>query len=188
MFYFTIRPFSRKSIRFSIFEIICLQLLSQVRMFIQVLETYNNIFSFTYKNILKNKTYLFLLKKIRPKLNPFFSKKSLFNKFFKPIPENKEASIGEVHQQANYFISLIEDPLWKSICTEMADMMGPSAVLKICDSRLGSFSHHHKTMDLYCQTEEIAQFTRQYSFVILGSLQRYFPTVKDLQIKINSSS
>ena len=155
-------------------------------MFIQVLETYNNLFSLTTENILKNTAYLFLLKNIKPKLNPFFSKKSLFNKFFKPIPENKEASIGEVHQQANHFISLIEDPLWKSICTEMADMMGPSAVLKMCGSRLGSFSHHHKTMELYCQTEEIAQFTRQYSFVILGSLQRYFPMMKNLQIKIKS--
>ena len=157
-------------------------------MFIQVLETYNNLFSLTTENTLKNKACLFFLKKIRPKLNPFSSKKSLSNTFFKPISEDKEASIGEIHQQVNHFISLIEDPLWKSICTEMTDMMGPSAVLKMCDSRLGSFSHHHKTMELYCQTEERAQFTRQYSFVILGSLQRYFPTVKDLRIKINYSS
>ena len=156
-------------------------------MFIQALETYNNLFSFTYKNILKNKTYLFILKKIRPKLNPFLLKKNLSNAFFKPMPEDKEASIGDIHQQVNHFISLIEDPLWKSICTEMADMMGVSAVLKIYSSRLGSFSHHHKTMELYCQTEEIAQFANQYSFIILGSLQRYFPTVKDLKIKINSS-
>ncbi len=157
-------------------------------MFIQVLETYNNLFSLTNENTLKNKAYLFLLKKIRPKLIPFSSKESLSNTFFKPMPEDKEASIGDIHQQVNHFISLIEDPLWKSICTEMIDMMGASAVLKIYSSRLGSFSPQHKTIDLYCQTEETAQFTRQYSFVILGSLQRYFPTVKDLKIKINSSS
>ena len=156
-------------------------------MFIQVLETYNNLFFFTNKNIFKIKAYLFLLKKIRPKLNPFSSNESLSNTFFKPMPEDKEASIGDIHQQVNHFISLIEDPLWKSICTEMVDMMGASTVLKIYSSRLGSFSHHHKTMELYCQTEEIAQFANQYSFIILGSLQRYFPTVKDLKIKINSS-
>ena len=62
-------------------------------------------------------------------------------------------------------------------------MMGPFAVLKMWDSKLGSFSHHHKTMNLYCQTEETSQFIRPYSFVILGSLQRYFPMLKDLKVK-----
>lgn len=115
-----------------------------------------------------------------------FSSNQLSNTFFKDAPQDRKISIDEIHHQVTYCLSLIEDPLWKSICTEMTNMMGPSAVLKMWDSRLGSFSHQHKTMNLYCQTEEIAQFTRQYSFVVLGSLQRYFPMMKNLKVKIKS--
>jgi hypothetical protein len=93
-------------------------------------------------------------------------------------------SFEEAYSQAKHRVSLIEDPLWKSVCAEMVDMMGPLAVLKMWNSSLGAFSHQHKTINLYCQTEEIAQFIHQYSFVVLGSLQRYFPMMKDLQIKI----
>lgn len=95
-------------------------------------------------------------------------------------------SFEEAYSQVKHCLSLIKDPLWKSICTEMIEMMGPSAVLKMWDSCLGSFSYQHKTMSIYCQTQKVAQFVRQYSFVILGSLQRYFPMMKDLKVKIKS--
>lgn len=108
------------------------------------------------------------------------------NQLSNNTPQDRKTSIDEIHHQVTYCLSLIEDPLWKSICTEMTNMMGPSAVLKMWDSRLGSFSHQQKTMNLYCQTEEIAQFIQQYSFVILGSLQQYFPMMKDLKVKIKS--
>lgn len=94
------------------------------------------------------------------------------------------APIDEIQHHAQYCLSLIEDPLWKFVCTDITDMMGPSAVLKIWNSSLGSFSYQDKTIEVYCHAEEIAQFIRQYSFVILGSLQRYFPAMKDLKIKI----
>ena len=97
--------------------------------------------------------------------------------------EDNEVSFEEAYSQAKHCLSLIEDPLWKSVCIEIANMMGPLAVLKTWECRLGSFSHQHKTINLYCQTEEISQFIRPYSFVILGSLQRYFPMLKDLKVK-----
>ncbi|MBY0291814.1 MAG: hypothetical protein K2W92_00790 [Alphaproteobacteria bacterium] len=112
------------------------------------------------------------------------SKKEHFHELEQELPHNNQISFEEAYSQVKRCLSLIEDPLWKSICTEMTDMMGPFAVLKMWDSRLGSFSRQYKTMDLYCQTEEVAQFIRQYSFVILGSLQRYFPMMKDLRIKL----
>jgi hypothetical protein len=111
------------------------------------------------------------------------SKKDHFHELEQELPPSDQISFEIAYSQAKQCLSLIEDPLWKSVCIEIANMMGPFAVLKMWDSKLGSFSHHHKTMNLYCQTEEISQFIRPYSFVILGSLQRYFPMLKDLKVK-----
>ncbi|MBY0292652.1 MAG: hypothetical protein K2W92_05120 [Alphaproteobacteria bacterium] len=126
------------------------------------------------------------IKKATNRCSPPLSsaKNELFHEGEQKLFPHDHISFEEAYAQVKNCLSLIKDPLWKSVCIEMTDMMGPSAVLKMWNSRLGSFSHHHKTMDLYCQTEEIAQFIRQYSFVILGSLQRYFPMIKEVKIKI----
>jgi len=76
---------------------------------------------------------------------------------------------------------LIEDPLWDRVCAEMVSIMGPAA-LQIRNVQLGVLSSHDKIVDLYCQTEEIAQFIGRYDFLLLGSLQQYFPALKELRI------
>jgi hypothetical protein len=83
---------------------------------------------------------------------------------------------------------LIEDPLWKSVCTEMTDLMGSSPVQKMWDSKLGTFCSEGKSIDLCCPTDEAAQFVDQYSFLILGSLQRYFPAIKTLKTKVEHAN
>ena len=107
--------------------------------------------------------------------------------FEQGLLNSDQISFEEAYSQAKRHLSLIEDPLWKAVCTEMVNMMGPLAVLRMWNSSLGSFSYQHRVMDLYCQTEEIAEFIHQYSFVILGSLQRYFPMIKDLKITVNQA-
>ena len=132
----------------------------------------------------KNNTHLSPLRKSQPKPKLFCSKNGSHHEFEQELLYSDQMSFEEAYSQAKHCVSLIEDPLWKSVCTEMVNMMGPLAVLKIWNSSLGTFSHQQKTINLYCQTEKIAQFIHQYSFVVLGSLQRYFPMMKDLQIKI----
>ena len=132
----------------------------------------------------KNNTHLSPLRRCQSKPKLSVSKHDPYHEFGQKLLNSDQISFEEAYSEAKYRLSLIEDPLWKSVCTEMVDMMGPLAVLKMWNSSLGLFSHQHKTMDLYCQTEEIVQFICQYSFVVLGSLQRYFPMMKDLQVKI----
>jgi hypothetical protein len=113
-------------------------------------------------------------------------KTPLGNKVFhttKTLQNQKTNSINERCHNHNCF-SLIEDPLWKSVCTEMTDLMGPSPIQKMWDSKLGAFCSEGKSIDLCCPTEETAQFINQYSFLILGSLQRYFPAIKTLKTRI----
>lgn len=108
------------------------------------------------------------------------------DKFFKN--KTDKFSFEDSHSQAKSYLSRIQDPLWKSVCTEMVDIMGPSSVHKIWNSKLGSYCTRGKTMEFCCPTDETAQFVNQYSFLILGSLQRYFPTLKHLIIKVTQAS
>lgn len=85
--------------------------------------------------------------------------------------------------QAKYYLSLIKDPLWQHVCTEVISMMGPRCNLEIWNSRIGVISFDNKTIEIYCQTEELTQLLQQFDFVVLGSLQRYFPSIKKLIIK-----
>lgn len=90
----------------------------------------------------------------------------------------------DIYSQAKRCISLIEDPLWKRICAEVFTMMGHDSVLKIEKATLGSFSPEDKTIELCCQTEDVARFIHEYSFVIIGILKKYFPCINSLSIKI----
>ncbi|MBY0272317.1 MAG: hypothetical protein K2X02_02715 [Alphaproteobacteria bacterium] len=124
-------------------------------------------------------------------MNSLSSSKSSFL-FKKKLPHKitKNNSKKDLHLNNNLsphekqLLSHIEDPLWKSVCTEVTDLMGSSPIQKMWDSKLGSYCSEADAMDLCCPTDETAQFINQYSFLILGSLQRYFPAIKTLKTKV----
>ena len=99
--------------------------------------------------------------------------------------QSEEFLLDILYVQARKFVSLIEDPLWKNICSEVIKIMGPLSVLKIWESCLGAFAAQDPLMEIHCKNEDTAQFFQQYAFVILGNLQNYFPSIKCLKIKIN---
>ncbi|MBX9621581.1 MAG: hypothetical protein K2X28_06105 [Alphaproteobacteria bacterium] len=123
---------------------------------------------------------------LRPdlKINISSSRKSSFFEILRESSQTGKISFENSKSQAEQSLSLIEDPLWKSICNEMTDLMGSPPVEKVLDSKLGTFCSEGKSIDLCCPTDEAAQFVDQYSFLILGSLQRYFPAVKTLKTKV----
>jgi hypothetical protein len=87
---------------------------------------------------------------------------------------------GEKHTNVNHCISIIKDPLWRHICQDVMGMMGPASALKIWKSKLGQLSAQDKILTIICENEETSAFVQQYDFVILGSLQKYFPALKQL--------
>ncbi len=89
----------------------------------------------------------------------------------------------DTRSQAQYDLSLIEDPLWKQVCIDFIQMMGSACILEIGGSQLGSISPQGKTIDILCQTGEIATFFQQYHFVIIESLRPYFPSLKEVRVK-----
>jgi hypothetical protein len=119
----------------------------------------------------------------RPGLISSLPDHTLSHLSFQELLKNSEILFDDSLAHAKRCISLIEDPLWKHICNEVMHIMGPLSVLKIWNSKLGALSSQDKIIDLYCQTEESAQFVQQYAFIILGSLKYYFPVLKKLRIR-----
>lgn len=99
------------------------------------------------------------------------------------ILQCQNGTLDHEYAQAKECIAKIEDPLWKCVCQDVMTMMGPVSLLKISNSILGEACAQNKSIDIYSPTEKTAQFIKEYSFVILGSLQTYFPTLKQLNVK-----
>lgn len=143
---------------------------------------------FIKTKIFKSKASSPSIKKLELKLNASFPRKSSSFEISRDSTQINKISLEDSDLQAKYSLSCIEDPLWKFVCTEMVDIMGPSSVQKIWDSKLGSYCPGDKTIEFCCLTNEAAQFVNQYSFLILGSLQRYFPAVKTLKTKVEHAN
>ncbi len=101
--------------------------------------------------------------------------------------QNSFDTVDENHSQIKYYLSLIDDPLWKKVCRHVEDMMGPLSVVKIWECKLGFFSSEENNIEIDCKTEEAAQFLTRYAFVILGGLKQYFPQIKKINVNCESS-
>ncbi len=116
-----------------------------------------------------------------------FSKKDAFRKFSRKQSRNTKILCCDATLfKTQHCISLIKDPLWKRICSEIIEIMAPHLVLKICDSQLGPVAPGEREVDLYCQKEEIVQLIEPYAFIILTALKPYFPALKEVRITYKS--
>ena len=118
-------------------------------------------------------------------LNPHAVSLSLSNTLSAQLTQRKV--VDENHSQIKYYLSLIDDPLWKKVCRHVEDMMGPLSVVKIWECKLGSFSSERQNIEINCKTEETAQFLTRYAFVILGGLKQYFPQIKKIKVNCERS-
>ena len=104
---------------------------------------------------------------------------SFSREFFLPsLQKNDE-------RQAQQNLSLIDDPLWKDIYSHILDSMGAESALTIWNCSLGEVSSTNQQVDIHCHTEEAAEFLHQYSFVIVGCLRKYFPSVAGIDIHLD---
>ncbi len=127
-------------------------------------------------------TTLMLVKHPKKELKPHVISLSLNNSPSKS--QNNLDTVEEDHSQVKYYLSLIDDPLWKKVCRHVEDMMGPLSVVKIWECKLGFFSSEEHNIEINCRTEEAAQFLKKYAFVILSGLKQYFPALKELKISL----
>ena len=89
---------------------------------------------------------------------------SLNNSFSTQLVQRKSKNsldaVDEDHSQVKYYLSLIDDPLWKKVCRHVEDMMGPLCAIKIWECKLGFFSSEEHNIEINCKTEEDAQFLK----------------------------
>lgn len=123
------------------------------------------------------------LKKYKPTLTLVSSQTVLSSLCSQKLSPSKKSLMKNPRAQAEQCIALIKDPLWKRICVEFLAMMGPSSLLKIWKMTLAPLSPQCTVVYLNCKTREESEFIQTYSFVILGSLQAYFPAVKSLVVR-----
>lgn len=119
-----------------------------------------------------------------PTVELVFAKNISSPTFLRKKPPYHASLLNENYMIAKDCISRITDPLWQKICSELINMLGPVSVLKIWKSKLGELSIQDRSFDITCETKETAIFVQQYDFVILGVLQQYFPSLKQLRVKI----
>ncbi len=120
----------------------------------------------------------------KPEVQLIFSKKDASPALLQEETPNHDTLLQDDYVRATGCIDQIVDPLWKDICMDLLNMMGPASILKIWKSKLGEFSSQDKRIDITCETVEAEEFVQQYDFVILGSLHRYFPALKQLRVRI----
>ncbi|MBA3813515.1 MAG: hypothetical protein H0X26_03350 [Alphaproteobacteria bacterium] len=118
----------------------------------------------------------------QPDVKLVFSKKDDSSPYGQEDATSPDTLLQHEHTRATNSISQIVDPLWQDICADLLHLMGPASVLKVWKSKLGELSCQDNGLDITCTTEETAAFVQQYDFVILGSLQRYFPALTQLRV------
>ena len=88
--------------------------------------------------------------------------------------------------QAQQCISLIEDPLWKHVCTELMNMMGPFSVLVLWDSQITFSFPATQGISISCQHQESADLIQQYDFLIIEILRKYFSTLSEVKVEVST--
>lgn len=91
-----------------------------------------------------------------------------------------------LEKKAENPLSSIKDPLWKHVCMEIQNLMPSLFDLKLSECQLGPFLPQSKQVDLYCP-EGTVNPIGQYDFVILACLQKFFPTLKRVRVKLEKS-
>lgn len=105
------------------------------------------------------------------------------NKDYKDIRRD-ELSKTNTYLKATACVARIMDPLWKKVCNDLIYNMGPAYIFKIWDSTLGEISSQDKLLHVTCRNKDAVDFIQQYDFVILDSLQPYFPALKQVRAEV----
>lgn len=144
-----------------------------------VFETNKKTPSLTLKKKVNNQLYLNFLANTEKLFTP-----EKYSYEFLYEDSQKEDGLNYKAQQC---LDYIDDPLWKEVCAEVLRMMPPFIVLKIWNGRLGDLSSQNTSISLYCSAEEMANLAKAYDFVILASLQKYFPALKQIRVEVDSA-
>lgn len=116
------------------------------------------------------------------KSSPYFSKKRTLRS---PTPYHFSTTNHYFVNEEETPLSSIEDPLWKHVCMEVHKIMPALFIFRLSECQLGHVHSHSKQVDLYCPQGTINAIG-QYDFVILGCLQKFFPTLKKIRVKTTS--
>ncbi len=102
-------------------------------------------------------------------------------------PSNSELSHQKVHQYkvlADLGISQIQDPLWKRVCIDILNILGPVAFKDFWKINFLSVSLHGKKAHLACPSQSVAESIQKYHFVIVEALKKYYPSLFSIETQV----
>lgn len=76
----------------------------------------------------------------------------------------------------------IDDPLWRHICKDVSKLLG-SMTSSLKDCKLGDVIQGAQVVEIYNCPPEACTLLKEFDFVVLPILQKYFPSVRVLRIE-----
>jgi len=86
--------------------------------------------------------------------------------------------------EAEEGISQIQDPLWRRVCLDALQILGPVAFNDLWKSKLITVSPKGKIAYLTCPNQSIVEKIEQYHFVIIAALKKFYPYLSSLEIEL----
>ena len=103
------------------------------------------------------------------------------------IPLSKGV-LQEYKTEAEEGIARIEDPLWRKICLDILEILGPVAFKNLWKVKLVSVSSERRKAYLACPNRSVAASIEQYQFVVIGALKKFYPFLTSINIEISENA
>jgi hypothetical protein len=89
--------------------------------------------------------------------------------------------------EAEVGISQIQDPLWRRVCLDVLRVLGPVAFKDLWKINLMRISPKERKAYLACPTPGIAETVKNYHFVIVGALKKFYPFLFSIETEISEN-
>lgn len=86
--------------------------------------------------------------------------------------------------EAQKGISQIKDPLWKRVCIDILNILGPIAFKDFWKISFLNVSLQGRRAHLTCPSRRVAEAIEKYHFVIIEALKKYYPSLFYIETQV----
>lgn len=96
-----------------------------------------------------------------------------------------EKNINQYAQEAEEGIAQIQDPLWRRVCVDILNILGPVAFKDLWRIKLTTVSPQGKRAYFECPNQDIAATIEHYHFVIIDALKKFYPFLSSIEAEVS---
>lgn len=98
---------------------------------------------------------------------------------------SSECSTEKYKIEAEEGISRIQDPLWRRVCVDILQVLGPIAFKDLWKSKLITVSPQGRKIHLACPDQAIVDTIEKYHFVIMAAFKKFYPFLSSIEMEIS---